>query len=225
MYLLGFVLIATLLAGGIWWAQKDLKKSMAFAKKQGWNYAVNNRASNAPSIRLYNIFPFNKNWSKYLITSIFWGETTSNLPFRAFKYVPYKGGSNLNTKAQKRQAPYGIVMVRVENYNFPEVNVQPENVLTKVQGAVFGDHDLEDAQFNNRFRISSKNPNFATTLIHPQMMEALSLNNLNYNIVFIGDGIVALRNYTFKKEEIPVVLDQLNQIASQIPHILKGDNS
>ncbi len=57
------------------------------------------------------------------------------------------------------------------------------------------------------------------------MMEALSLNNLNYNIVFIGDGIVALRNYTFKKEEIPVVLDQLNQIASQIPHILKGDNS
>lgn len=102
--------------------------------------------------------------------------------------------------------------------------VAPENLLTRAAAAFgFGDIELESAEFNRTFRVSSNDKRFAYDMLHPRMMELL-LRHAPLSLEIDGTFLCLVDSEKITPERIQPRLDLLTRIHNHLPQYLLNRN-
>ncbi len=83
-------------------------------------------------------------------------------------------GSNLSTNRQRTTHHFFVTAVALPTW-LPSLQVTPENLLTRAASAVgIGQGiQLESEDFNRRFRVTARDPKFASDVLTPRTMQGL----------------------------------------------------
>ena len=93
--------------------------------------------------------------------------------FVAFDYSYTTSSTDSNGHRRTTTHRYAVTAVQVPAW-LPPLELTPENVLTRIGGALGAtDVELESEDFNRRYRVNTRDPRFAYDVLHPRTMQAL----------------------------------------------------
>lgn len=150
---------------------------------------------------------------KYCFTS-----QTNDTNYTAFQYS-YSTGSGKN-----RTTHYYTVALVDLPISAPGLEISNEDVFDKI-GKVFGGQDieLENFDFNQRFRIKSPDEKFAHDVLHPQMMEwFMAVNPPGFQ--WQANRIVLYESGNLDLQFVLNSRAQLHQFWNLIPDFVKQDH-
>lgn len=137
----------------------------------------------------------------------------------AFDYH-YTVGSGKN-----RQDYYFTMFMLVIKGTFPKVTIQPENLLTKIEGAFdSGNIKFESAEFSRLYFVHSDDKKFAYDVCHARMIEYL-LANRGLEIEIQGPVMALIFTPELPVAQYQSNLQRLAQIRALLPQHLFEQNS
>jgi len=170
LLLMAFVaLVVAVLVGVFVLERKRRERLMKFALMRGWQYA----GQDPGLVHLFSGDPFGEGEDR-TARNVLTGQEGGR-PFTAFDYS-YETRST-NSKGQTRTTThrFGVCAVPLP-VPLGTVEVVPENVLTRMAGAVgvLTDIDLESEDFNRRFRVRAADRKLACDILTPRTMAYLN---------------------------------------------------
>jgi hypothetical protein len=117
--------------------------------------------------------------------------TWEGVPVRAADYWYYTESTDSEGHRSKTYHRFSIVLAGLDGW-LPAVRIEHENVLTRLGGHVgLGDIEFESEQFNRKFRVLSKDREFAFKLVDARMMQWLLATAGDHCYEVSGDHLLA----------------------------------
>lgn len=159
-------------AYAVWQWQRSARrreKLFTFAVSRGWTFAHQD-----PSVvNRWSGPPFGVG-ERRRATSVIRGEIGGRA-LTAFDYAYDKTSRSNNGQEVRTTYRFAVVVVAMGGY-LPSLQVTPESALQRLGDALGATNDieLESEDFNRRFRVSCRNPRFASDVLHPRTMQLLA---------------------------------------------------
>lgn len=110
-------------------------------------------------------------------------------------------------------------MVLVPAY-FPELQIVPEDMLSKIVEAMRGeDIEFESAEFSRAFRVWSKDKRLAYDICNPEVIAYL-LDNRDLNLHIQNCTLALVSDRQWPAKQVESNLERLNEIRSRLPEYL-----
>ncbi len=140
--------------------------------------------------------------------------TYNEQPLYIFDYHYETGSGN------KVQHHYCTLLMLVVEESFPQLNITPENTISKIAEA-FDSKDVkfESDDFSRAYRVHALDKKFAYDVCNPQMIEYL-LANRGLEIEIVSHAIVLTFSPQLPAEQIEPNLQRLAQIRALLPQYL-----
>lgn len=144
-------------------------------------------------------------------------------PFTTFTYH-YKT-EQADGEGQRTTANHTYCVLAVETgARMPELDVKPENVLTRAFGRLTNsDIQLESDTFNRAFSVSCSDRRFASDVLHPRLMEALLAVEEQVPWRLQGSDLLVVANTSNSIEQIDRALATAHLVLDSIPAFLWQD--
>jgi hypothetical protein len=109
---------------------------------------------------------------------------------------------------------WGVVAARVPGLTLPRARIRPETVLHKLLDVV-GLHDIQTGSraFDHRFRVSGADDESVRRLLGADVTACLMAHPSDHDWRMRGDTIVILHHTTFMPDELPAVMDAVEEFA------------
>jgi len=220
--LLAFCLVgAVFIAGAVWAAVQQSKKRqalMAFCQSQGWTYT----REDGSLVGRWQGAPFGRGESRR-VTDVVRG-VREQRPFTAFNYQfverhsDGKGGSTTTTYR------YAVVALGLPAF-LPTVEVVPDNLFTRAAAAIglSPGIELESEDFNRKFRVTGRDPKFASDILSPRTMELL-LRSPARSWRIEGSDLLSWDNGRIDPVEVLGTLAPLCAVVAGIPTFVWHDH-
>lgn len=213
---------ALLVAGGVGWLawryeQRRRRLWAAFARAHGWQYAVED-----PSLAdAFGGVPFGQGRNRRA-TDVLTG-TWRGRPLAAFSYSYQTRTSGQNGQTQTQTHWYAVVALRTAGF-LPQVEITPENLLSRLAGALgFAGVDLESEDFNRRYRVIAQDPRLAYDVLHPRTMQLL-LDRPPVALRLLGADAVSWDDGRLDPEELLVRLETVSDVLDAVPARVWADH-
>ncbi len=144
--------------------------------------------------------------------------------FEAFTYS-YETSST-DSKGNRTTTTHRFAVVALALPAFlPTLEVTPESVFHRALDAIGigSDIDLESEDFNRAYRVSSKDPKFASDLLPPKVMERL-LAGPRFGWRVAGPWVLTWSQGTLDVEDVDPALNRLQAVVSGIPDFVWKDH-
>jgi hypothetical protein len=235
LFVLGLVVFAAIAAYSFWSNDKRQKELAAYAASNRWSFA----AEDDSLTTRWHGTPFGEG-DRRRARNVLSG-TSRGRTFVGFEYQydtesstgTIGGGStgtilgtNLGTSNRQRTTHhFFVVTVRLPTF-LPSLEVTPDNFLTRAASAVgIGSGiELESEDFNRHFRVTARNPKFASDVLTPRTMQAMlsSAQGLCWRIE--GTDVVSWGNGHLEPVALLSRLSNLNGVVDGIPDFVWHDN-
>ena len=161
-------LVVVVLVGVFVLERKRRERMIQFALMRGWQYA----GEDPGLVGLFTGDPFGEGDDREA-RNVLTGQE-SGRPFTAFDYSYETRSTDSKGHTSTTTHRFGICAVPLP-VPLGTVEVAPENVLTRMAGAVgvLSDIDLESEDFNRRFRVRAGDRKLACDVLTPRTMEYL----------------------------------------------------
>ncbi|MCL2465950.1 MAG: hypothetical protein FWF02_00050 [Micrococcales bacterium] len=198
---MGFMIIAVVLTVALYTVKimatsARRKRLRTVAAGRDWTYAP--RVRDLPGRRL----PF----------SFFWGSSRDIMTGQhgSSAFVAFTAVTGRN------RPDYGVVGVQLPNM-LPELELTREGMGTAIAKA-FGGQDLlvGHPQFDARYRIQSRDPGYVVTLLNPAVVAWFMAPRRWENFAVRGGFLQAWTPGGLSYEQLPWVLDELNDLVARI---------
>ncbi len=165
----GAAVVAVAVAAYAWWAdQRRRELLMAFCRSKGWAFALED-----PSlVDRWSGTPFGvgqRRRARQVVSG-----TDRRRPLVAFDYSYVTSSSDTSGRRSEQTHHFAVVVLALPTW-LPRLQLTPENLLTRAASAIGldPDIDLESEDFNRRYRVTSRQPKFASDVLTPRTMQAL----------------------------------------------------
>ncbi|HVE74719.1 MAG TPA: DUF3137 domain-containing protein [Mycobacteriales bacterium] len=214
----GFLLVGVVGYIGYQQEKKRRAQLMAFARSQGWTYS----ASDDSWADRFEGAPFGTGDDR-TVTNILSGPWQGE-QILAFDYS-YET-STTDSKGNRRTTTHRFAVCALSLPGWlPTLELRPENVLTRLGGALgLDDVELESEDFNRRYRVRASNPKFAYDVLHPRTMEAL-LTGPARNLRLAGTAALCWEDGRLLPVELLARLRALQVLVSGIPSFVWTDHA
>lgn len=186
-----FAVVAAAVAYLAWRHEQGRREALkAFAADRNWTFV----ARDDSLVRHFRSdFPlFRQGNSGRQCRNVLQATTASGLPCLLFDYS-YQIRRQTGKSSTTRTVRHAVATVQLPAW-LPELRLAPENLLTRMAGAVgFGGIDLESAEFNRRFRVSTSDRTHAFDVLHPRSIEFLLAQRLD-SWELVGNQLVVTRS-------------------------------
>lgn len=119
---------------------------------------------------------------------------------------------------KSQQTHYHAVAATVAPELWPTVTLTRENLFHKI-GALIGSRDLqlEDAEFNRRWRVASDNEDFSLLVLTPEI-QSWSMSLPRDSLVRLGGGAITVaRRVSVRAKDLPALAASCARLAELIP--------
>lgn len=220
VWLLFLVLLAGMIAVGVWMWQQDQKRRQAlatFALNRGWTYAP----SDDSWVERWTGPPFGQGDHRHA-RNVMTG-TLSGEPLVAFDYSfqthSTDGKGNTTTTTHR----YAVCALHLPAY-LPRLQVTPENLFTRFGNALgLDDIELESEDFNRRFRVHANDPKFASDVLSPRTMQTL-LSRPAFSWRIDGADIVSWQNGRLTPTDLLMAASTMSSVMAGIPSFVWRDH-
>ena len=215
------LLIAGVIAFAVYSFVQDGKRRQAlaaFAASNRWSYAA---ADDTLTVR-WNGAPFGQG-DRRSARNVLTG-TSHGRPFTGFDYTYDTETTDGKGNRERTTHRYTVVAVALPAW-LPGLQVTPDNFLTRAAAAVgIGSGiELESEDFNRRFKVTARNPKFASDVLTPRTMEAmLRAEGLAWRIA--GSDLVSWSGGRLEPVQLLAKLATLNGVVDGIPSFVWHDN-
>jgi len=219
------ILIVLLIVGGIAAAVysylQDSKRRQAlagFAASNRWTYVAED-----DSLAVHwNGTPFGQG-DRRRARDVLAG-TSHGRAFTAFDYQYDTETTDGKGNRQRTTHHYSVVVVRLPTW-LPGLQVTPDNFLTRAASAVgIGTGiELESEDFNRHFRVSARDPKFASDVLTPRTMEGL-LRSEPLAWRFDGQDVVSWTSDRLQPVAVLARLATISGVVDGIPEFVWHDN-
>jgi hypothetical protein len=157
------------LAAYSWWAdQRRREQLMAFCRSKGWSFAPED-----PSlVGRWTGTPFGQGERRRARQVVTGTDRARSMVAFDYSYVT----SSTDSKGQRSETThrFAVVVLALPTW-LPRLQLTPESLLSRAAAAVGLDPDieLESEDFNRRYRVSARQPKFASDVLTPRTMQAL----------------------------------------------------
>lgn len=152
-----------------WWADKRRREQlMAFCRSKGWSFVP----EDPTLVDRWTGTPFGqgeRRRARQVVTG-----TDRARAMVAFDYSYVTSSSDSRGQRAETTHRFAVVALALPTW-LPRLQLTPENLLTRATAAIGIDPDieLESEDFNRRYRVSARQPKFASDVLTPRTMQAL----------------------------------------------------
>jgi hypothetical protein len=204
----------------LWSAAKERKRQARlreFCLSQGWSYTESDQSL----VGRWRGTPFETGDNRKARNAI--GGSHGPYAMTAFDYSYETHSTDSKGNRTTTTHHFGIVSLELPAY-LPTLSVTPENVLTRLGGAVgLGDIQLESEDFNRKFRVKCKDPKFASDVLHPRTMERLLAQQAS-NWRICGTDIICWETGRLSPEVILARASLLALVVDGVPSFVWRDH-
>jgi hypothetical protein len=234
LFVLGVVVAGAFVAYSVWANGKRQKALAAYAASNRWSFTAED---DALTVRWHGT-PFGQG-DRRRARNVLSG-TARGRRFVGFEYQYDTASSTGNMNAsplgtllgttfgnnrERTTHHFFVVAVALPTY-LPSLEVTPENLLSRAAAAVgIGSGvELESEDFNRHFRVTARNPKFASDVLTPRTMQAMlsSAQGLCWRIE--GADVVSWGNGHLEPVALLSRLSTLNGVVDGIPDFVWHDN-
>jgi hypothetical protein len=215
------LLIAGVIAVAVYSYVQDSKRRQAlaaFAASNRWTYAAED---DSLTVR-WNGTPFGQG-DRRTARNVLTG-TSHSRPFTGFDYTYDTETTDGKGNRERTTHRYTVVAVALPAW-LPGLQVTPDNFLTRAAAAVGigAGIELESEDFNRRFKVTARNPKFASDVLTPRTMETmLRADGLAWRIE--GSDLVSWSSGRLAPVDLLAKLATLNGVVDGIPSFVWHDN-
>ena len=143
-------------------------------------------------------------------------------PFVAFDYSYVTSSTDANGNRQTRTHRYAVCAISLPTF-LPGLTVTPENLLTRIAGALgFDDISFESEEFNRRFRVRAEDRKCASDVLNPRTLETLLAGEpLSWRVA--GSDVVAWDGGFASPDRVMERLDLLTRVLDGVPSFVWRD--
>jgi hypothetical protein len=151
------------------------------------------------------------------VEHVMWDEDRGT---RAFDYAYYVERRDNNGRVSQTWSTFSCALARHDG-SWPEVRVLRERLFDRALTRIgMPDIDLESEEFNRAFVVQCTDRRFATTLLDPQMMDALLAAPPKANIETKGRWVLVWSRRV-APAELPALLRTAQQFCERIPPVVR----
>ena len=210
-----FVLVVVLIAAGLWlgWYLKK-KRREAFARvaaSLGFQYAADD-----PFGLVDLPFQLFGKGDGRGTENVLWGRW-QDLEVKCLDYWYYDESTDSNGRRSRSYHRFSCSITELELDGQP-LAITPENLFTRLADHL-GFHDVtyESEEFNRRFRVTCKDPKFATDMVDARMMQWL-LTTKGWSFEMAGTLLLCYRGRVDPNGIVPV-MGTLKEFRDHIPRV------
>ena len=188
----------------------------ALAKQRGWTYAEeDDRYADR-----FSGTPFGTG-SHRRARNVVTGRL-GDRPIVAFDYSYVTSSTDAHGNRQSRTHRYAVCALSLPTF-LPSLTVSPENVLTRIAGALgFDDVEFESEEFNRRFRVRAEDRKCASDILHPRTLELLLAGEpLSWRVA--GSDLIAWDGGLASPEQVVSRLELLSKVLDGVPSFVWRD--
>jgi hypothetical protein len=150
--------------------------------------------------------------------NVAWGQK-DGIEIKAFEYWYYEESHDGKGGTSRNYSRFSCTLLPMSVY-CPETTIGPEGFFAKV-GRALGFHDIEfeSEDFNKAFAVKSSEPQFATYLCDPRMMQWL-LDNKGWHFELSGPWVLTYTGRV-RPMEIWNVIEAAREFHSHIPKVIE----
>ena len=143
-------------------------------------------------------------------------------PLVAFDYSYVTSSTDANGNRQNRTHRYAVCGLSLPTF-LPELTVSPENVLTRIAGALgFDDVEFESEEFNRRFRVRAEDRKCASDILTPRTLQLLlAAEPLAWRVS--GSDVVAWDGGFASPDQVVSRLELLSAVLDGVPSFVWRD--
>ncbi len=197
---------------------KRRQELMSFCRSQGWTYE-----QTEPSlVTRWQGTPFGRGENQR-VKDVVRG-VRDQRPFTAFNYSYVERRSDGKGGSETTTYQFAVVALGLPAF-LPAVEVVPDNLLTRAAAAVglSPGIELESEDFNRKFRVTARDPKFASDILSPRTMEQL-LRSPARAWRIEGTDLVSWDNGRVKPVELLAALAPLCAVVAGIPTFVWHDH-
>jgi hypothetical protein len=152
-----------------WWADKRRREQlMAFCRSKGWSFV----SEDPTLVDRWTGTPFGQGERRRARQVVTGTDRARAMVAFDYSYVT----SSTDSRGQRAETTHRFAVVALALPTWlPRLQLTPENLLTRAAAAIGIDPDieLESEDFNRRYRVSARQPKFASDVLTPRTMQAL----------------------------------------------------
>lgn len=177
--LIGIVVVALMVVGGIHAHRKQKERQAAFvqlANELGWQFQPLKNPSHHQEFSQFSIFTTGEARYAYNTLRGMLSINGSSWPGQMGDYHYETTSSNGKQKTTQTHR-FSYLLVEIPYTSTPNLRIRREHLFDRMASFIgFDDIDFESAEFSDRFHVKSSDKRFAYDVIHPRMMEFLLAN-------------------------------------------------
>ncbi|WP_062467326.1 hypothetical protein [Demequina maris] len=221
-----FLLVAALAAGVVVAGaiayqraqQARLARLRAWAASRGWTWT----ARDDSVAELLGTRPFgmgDEREAREIITG-----SRDGRPFQAFRYVVVEHSRDSKGRRRTTRDDYQVVWVTLPR-GLPALRFAPDDAFQRVlTGLGWGDVDTESHEFNQRWRVSSRDDAYAHAILAPHVIdELLRPAWAGATVVVEGRFVAVVRRGYPDLRTLDATLDRLEALTGTIPPFVLAD--
>ena len=233
LFVLGLLAVAGVAAYSMWSNGKREKALAAYAASNRWTFA----AEDDSLTTRWHGSPFGQG-DRRRARNVLRG-TAHGRPFAGFEYqydtessnTGLLGGSNgalLGSGYGSRQRTthhFFVVAVGLPTF-LPTLEVTPENIFNRAAAAVGlgGSIQLESEDFNRQFKVTARNPKFASDVLTPRTMQGLLASGQGLCWRIEGTDVVSWGSGHLDPVVLLSRLSTVNAVVDGVPNFVWHDN-
>jgi hypothetical protein len=212
------VVIALVVAGGVWWFQSHLRQKRianlaVVARRLGFEFSVDD-VNNTMG------FPFDlfTRGDGQGIENVMWGER-NGVPMRAFDFWYYEESTDNKGRRSRSYSRFTCAAMTIAA-DCPTLRIGHEGFFTRIGAALgFKDVELEYDDFNREFRVHCSDQKFAFSLLDGRMMEFL-LQVSSIDALEIVGPFVLIAVGKLASEDWPALVETAEQFHEHVPDVV-----
>jgi len=205
-----FLLVAVLIAVGLWFGAKRKKELAAWSTNAGLTFSPRSDRTFDDRYPEFGCLRRGHSRNAYNIASGSW----HGRPLEAFDYR-YVTGHGKNRATHTFSA-----IILGSGLSLKPLHIRSENAFDKLT-EFFGvdDIDFESAQFSREFHVKSPDKKWVYDVLHQRTMEFL-LNNPRFSIEFDSEHVICWRNRRFDLQTRESAIGVVEGILDRLPEYL-----
>jgi len=229
LFVLGLVALGAVAAYSAWANNKRGKALAAYAASNGWRYSAED---DSLAVRWHSR-PFgtgDRRRARNVLTG-----STRGRSFVGFEYQydtesssqSSTGWMGLNVGNGRQRTTHHYVVVALALPTFlPSLEVTPDNFLTRAAAAVGvgAGIELESEDFNRHFKVSARNPKFASDVLTPRTMQQMLSTGQGHSWRIEGSDVVSWGSGRLEPVGLLSRLASLAGVVDGIPDFVWHDN-
>jgi hypothetical protein len=212
IFALGFVVVIALLVGTYLTEKRRRERIHELCTANGWQFTHRDRA--LPS-RFRGHFPvFDRGFGRECRNIVVAGDDDGDW-YSLFDYT-YKERRGTGKDRKTVTYRYAVAVTPLP-VALPTLRIDAENVLSRLASAVgFAGIEVESADFNRRFRVTTADRAHAFDILHPRTIDFLLTQRLD-NWEIAGGYLMVLTRGRWRIEDYAPTLDHLRRFRGLVP--------